>query len=408
MAKAAGDIEVRGPSAWWGGPLDVERLSVRSVAHVVHSARKVAMGRGNAYQGIVETPRVQSAFSVVERAAAFAGKSTFAPLSTFFQCRDGWVRLHANYRHHAKIIEETLGSCTPADVTEVVAAERAIDVEAAVVAGGGVAAAVRSVVEWATSGAGQALRSEPLLNIVVTGDRQALPQGGELPLQGIKVVDLTKAVAGPVATASLAALGAHVVRIDSPVFPEDPFLDKLLNREKDRVVLNFGVDSELDSLRELLSKCDVVVSSYRPGALARYGLDPESLRALNPTAIIASLSAWGLSGPWADRRGFDSIVQAACGLSELYGNRDGQNYTPGALPVQALNHAAGFHLAGAVMQGLAKRAEVGAVTIDTSLARVAWELHQLRREETGAVIDVTSSATDVEPQWRLPVATTTI
>lgn len=410
MVKAAGDIEVRGPSKWWGGPLDVERLAVRSVAHVVHAARKVAALRGDVYNAVVETPRVQSAFSVLERAAASSGVSLNGPLSNYFACADGWVRLHGNYRQHAAIIEETLGACTPADVTEVVAGERAIDVESAVIAAGGVAAAVRSALDWATSGPGQALRGEPLLRITVNGQVRALPAGGALPLTGVRVVDLTRVVAGPVATATLAALGAHVVRVDPPESPESPVVDRVLNAGKERVCLDLAVDDQLAVLKELIGQCDVVISSFRPGALARFGLDPASLRTLNPGVVIASLSAWGTQGPWAVRRGFDAVVQAACGLAELYGQKPDPSAAPfgvpGVLPVQALGHAAGFHLAGAIMQGLVKRTQVGAVEIETSLARVAWELHQLRREEVTQVIDVTMPVVDSVPVWQLPITTT--
>lgn len=103
-------------------------------------------------------------------------------------------------------------------------------------------------------------------------------------------------------------------------------------------------------LDALLASADVVLLGYRPGALARVGLDPVALRERHPDLVVAALSAWGEAGPWGRRPGFDSIVQATCGIADACGE-DGR---PGALPVQALDHASGYAMAARVITLLAR------------------------------------------------------
>ncbi|HST65682.1 MAG TPA: CoA transferase, partial [Mycobacteriales bacterium] len=183
-----------------------------------------------------------------------------------------------------------------------------------------------------------------------------------------RVLDLTRVIAGPVATRTLALWGAAVLRVDPPGLPEIEWQHLDTGAGKRTTVL----DVRSERFAALAAEADVLVHGYRPGAL---DLDP--LLAANPSLVVASLSAWGAAGPWAGRRGFDSIVQAASGIA-LIESADG--VTPGALPAQALDHSAGYLLAGAVWQLLRRRAaEGGGWSVSTSLARVAHELLRLDR-----------------------------
>ncbi len=177
-----------------------------------------------------------------------------------------------------------------------------------------------------------------------SGDAAPRPwrDGGAAPLAGIRVLDLTRVIAGPVATRDLAVAGADVLRIDSPRLPEAPWQHLDTGHEKRSALMDLDDPSDRMRFEELLSTADVVVHGYRPTALARYGLDPQSLRERFPGIIVAQLSAWGTDGPWGDRRGFDSLVQAASGIAVL---ESGDGATPGALPAQALDHATGHFLA---------------------------------------------------------------
>lgn len=177
------------------------------------------------------------------------------------------------------------------------------------------------------------------------------------------MLDLTRVIAGPVATRTLGLWGADVLRVDPPGLPEIEWQHQDTGAGKRTTVL----DVRSDRFASLAAAADVLVHGYRPGAL---GLDP--IIAANPSLVVASLSAWGAAGPWAGRRGFDSIVQAASGIAMIE-SPDGT--TPGALPAQALDHSAGYLLAGAVATLLRRRAdEGGGWSVSTSLARVAHEL----------------------------------
>jgi crotonobetainyl-CoA:carnitine CoA-transferase CaiB-like acyl-CoA transferase len=204
-----------------------------------------------------------------------------------------------------------------------------------------------------------------------------------LPAAGLRVLDLTRVIAGPVATRFLAALGADVLRVDPPHLPELPghIHEGLLGKRS--ALLDASTAAGLQRLHELLAGADVLVHGYRPGALDRFGLDGESLAARHPGLVIVSLSAWGTSGPWGDRRGFDSIVQAATGIA-LIESPDGT--TPGALPCQLLDHATGYLAAAAALEGVRRQKKHGGThAFGLSLATTAaWLLAQPRTAPTVA------------------------
>jgi CoA-transferase family III len=306
----------------------------------------------------------------------------FAPLSRFWQASDGWVRTHANYPWHRAALLRALGC--PGEVegeaegeAEAVAAAiagcRALDLAELVVAAGGIAAAVRSPAEWAASPQGQA---GPLVSGGRIDDAPARHRApSALPAEGIRVLDLTRVIAGPVATRYLAALGADVLRIDPPAYPELPLhaVDGLLGKRS--ALADFGTRDGLRILHELLDGADVLVHGYRPHALDRFGLAPAVIAERHPGLVVVTLSAWGDSGPWGDRRGFDSIVQAATGIA-LAESDDGER--PGVLPCQLLDHGTGYLCAAAALGSLAAQLSGGGTHVRSlSLARTStWLLSQ--------------------------------
>ncbi|NEA42700.1 hypothetical protein G3I42_26225, partial [Streptomyces sp. SID11385] len=197
--------------------------------------------------------------------------------------------------------------------------------------------------------------------------------GGGLPLAGVRVLDLTRVLAGPVATRTLALLGADVLRIDPPGMPElaDQQADTGLGKRS--ALLDLADCAGLRRFEELLAEADVVVTGYRPGALERFGLTPDGLAARRPGLVLAQVSAWGRSGPWGQRRGFDSLVQVATGIAAIEANREGR---PGALPVQALDHGTGYLLAAGVLRALTEQTRTGGSRlVRLALARTAaWLL----------------------------------
>lgn len=288
--------------------------------------------------------------------------SAFAPLSAFFEASDGAVRTHANYPWHREALLRSLGLSAHAQHDDVVRAIR--DQEAAAFvdrlrAFDGVGAQVAS----APPPELVALAREP----VVTASRTpsgAAPVRGDVdaPLRGVRVLDLTRVIAGPVATRTLAFFGADVLRVDPPQHREVAWQHLDTGAGKRSIVLDVGDPR----FARLVADADVVVSGYRPGALASRGFDARAWQRLAPGRVLAELSAWGPGGG----RGFDSIVQAATGISMIESTGGGR---PGALPVQALDHSAGYLIAAAIMDALRTR-DLGGMRLETSLVRVAAEL----------------------------------
>ncbi len=226
-----------------------------------------------------------------------------------------------------------------------------------------------------------------------------------MPAAGVRVLDLTRVIAGPVCSRYLGALGADVLRLDPPHLPDlEPGTpaDTLLGKRS--AFLDLRDDAGAHRLEGLLSRADVVLLGYRPGALARFGLAPEELADRHPGLVIAQLSAWGYTGPWAERRGFDSIVQAASGIAAVEGDAD---LTPGALPCQLLDHGTGYLTAAAVLDALAEqRADGGTHLRRLSLARSAhWLLEGSSEDREDAVASAPDPSFDIDaPPWHEPGA----
>jgi len=369
-ARAVDALEVHGTGAWLGGPLAVDDLAVAATAAALLAASELAQARGAA-RPTVELSAEHAALSftserhmLVDDRAAGAG---FAPLSRLVRClHGGWARTHANYPHHAAALERALAidlarSTDPVATLEAAAGLLdAIALEDAVFAAGGCVAALRTAQEWARHPAGRAIAAAPLVaweDSLATRSPRALGQAARAsrPAAGVRVLDLTRVIAGPVAGRTLAALGAEVLRVDPPSLPELPQQHLDTGAGKRTAVLDLA---DAHTRETLLAGADVVLMGYRPGALARFGLRSDDLAQRHPHLVQVSLSAWGADGPWAQRRGFDSLVQVACGIAAACADADG---APGVLPAQALDHATGHLMAGAALRALAGRARGEAV-----------------------------------------------
>jgi crotonobetainyl-CoA:carnitine CoA-transferase CaiB-like acyl-CoA transferase len=362
----------------WSSALPVGRLATDSVALASLALDLVLAARGGDPAGpvVVDGSRVASSFAS-DRVLRVDGErpDVWSPLSGFWRARDGWVRTHGNYPHHAARLATLLGLPEGADrdrVAGAVATRSAAELEARAAELGAIVAAVRGDAEWRAHPQAAAVAATPLVSATVAGPAspRPWPAPGPLPLSGIRVLDLTRVIAGPVATRDLAHAGAQVLRIDSPGLPEIGWQHLDTGHGKRSALLDLSASPR--RLEELLSGADVLVTGYRPGALARFGLDEATLAGRHPGLVTARISAWGATGPWAQRRGFDSIVQATTGIA-LRESRDGE--TPGALPVQALDHASGHLLAAAVAVALHRqRTAGGSPHVAVALARVAQEL----------------------------------
>jgi crotonobetainyl-CoA:carnitine CoA-transferase CaiB-like acyl-CoA transferase len=357
--------------------LPVADLATAAVTACVCAAAELAAVRGRPVTGPLRVNAARVATSFTGDRHLRAGDrsfSGFAPESALFPAADGWVRTHANYPHHLARLRAVLGD----DIAASIAARPALQVEAEVLAAGGLAFAARTREDWAMSAPGQAVAGLPLVDRhsfpAAVRAPHTLPSGPLLPAAGIRVLDLTRVIAGPVATRALALLGADVLRVDNPGLPELEGQHLDMDLGKRSTLLDLAQRADRAFFEELLDRADVVVTGYRPGALDRFGLSPDALLDRRPDLVIARLSAWGNAGPWADRRGFDSLVQVAGGIALWEGTVD----RPGVLPAQALDHGTGYLLAAAVLRALAARITIGGGhVVELALARTAKWLMDL-------------------------------
>lgn len=356
------------------GPVLPARLPVRQLARAtvgvcsLAAAELAARRAGGGIPAVrVDEGAVATAF-VSERHLRIDGRraTTFAPLSGFWRTSDGWVRTHANYPHHRARLLAALGmpeNSGPDALAAELAQRPAREIQETAYAAGALAvAAVRPE------------RSEiPLAGMSLTHNipshdttPRPLPPAA-LPAEGVRVLDLTRVIAGPVATRTLGLLGADVLRVDSPRLPEDPDAHADTGFGKRSTRLDLADPHDRGAFDALLARADVVVTGYRPGALDRYLTH-------RPGLIVAQLNAWGWTGPWADRRGFDSLVQAGTGIALTEASDDGH---PGVLPAQALDHGTGYLIAAGVLRALSSRFEAGTGHhLRFSLAGTAsWLLH---------------------------------
>ena len=295
------------------------------------------------------------------------------PVAGDYACADGWIRLHTNAPHHRAAAERVLGQVADrAAMASKVAPWNAGELEQAIVDAGGCAAQMRSWQAWQQHPQGLAVNAEDLVQRQTFETRADSPWLGSVarPLAGIKVLDLTRVLAGPVASRFLAGLGAQVLRIDSPTWNEPGVVPEMtLGKRCARLDLKTTEGRQV--FETLLRGADILFHGYRADALEHLGYTASELQTLVPGLIDVSLNAYGWSGPWRNRRGFDSLVQMSSGIAEAGMHWKGAS-VPTPLPVQALDHATGYLIAAAAVRALSTRLQHGiGGSARLSLARTA-------------------------------------
>lgn len=310
-----------------------------------------------------------------------------------YRARDGWIRIHANASHHRERALHGLGLPAGASREAVADCVRGWDAEALedwLVGAASCAAALRSPDDWRVHPQGVAVASEPLIVREMGTAVGAGPIGvmdRRLPLSGVRVLDLTRVLAGPVATRFLAAYGATVLRLDPPVWSE-PGMVPEVTVGKYCAGLDLKRPDGRARFAELLSGADVLVHGYRPGALQALGFGPREREDLCSGLVDVSLNAWGWSGPWCGRRGFDSLVQMSTGIAYA----GGAEIAPRPLPVQALDQATGYLMAACALRGLFLRREQGRGSRwRVSLARTARLLSECKSGMSGTTLTPAAS-----------------
>ena len=294
-------------------------------------------------------------------------------LSGLYPAREQrWVFLHCNFPNHRVAALGVLG--LPADAGREAVARTVRDwdglaLEEAVHAAQGCAALVRTAAEWSSHPQSNALAALPLLEIQRIGD--APPESlapAERPLAGIRVLDLTRVLAGPTCARALAEHGADVLKVSAPHLPHSGDVEIDTGLGKLSTFLDLRREADTETLASLIrdGRCDVFSQSYRPGTLTARGFGPVQLAELRPGIVCVELSAWGSAGPWSGRRGFDTVVQCVSGMAMMQGGGG----APRIMPVSAIDYVSGYLMAFGAMVALERRVrEGGSWRVRVSLAR---------------------------------------
>ena len=386
------DVDVPGREPVLASSFPVATALQASLGAAALAAAQVGATRG----GPRQTVSVDALDAVREGAGRFVldGRTpeVWDKVSGLYACggdtHPGWVRIHANFAHHRdgalRLLGLPSGSQTErAQVALALRVWQAEDFEQAAADAGLVVAAVRRFDRWDAHPQSAAVAALPVVAVDRFGDAAPAPPGpplaaGQRPLQGVRVLDLTRILAGPVAGRTLAAYGADVMLVNSPHLPNIESIAET-SRGKLSVHLDLKTPAGRDTLRGLVRQADVFLQGYRPGALAALGFGPDELARLRPGIVCLSLAAYGDAGPWAGRRGFDSLVQTATGFNHAEAAAFGVA-EPRALPLQVLDYSAGFLLAFGAQAALLRRAQEGGCwQVRVSLARTAQWLRGLGR-----------------------------
>jgi crotonobetainyl-CoA:carnitine CoA-transferase CaiB-like acyl-CoA transferase len=392
LCRAAGfDDAVRRDLTFTGGePVLPSSFAVGTVAQAtIGGAALAAAALWRQRTGRRQSVRVDMRHAAIEfRSERYLRVDGKAPedhhdrIAGLYRCGDGrWARLHTNLPHHCSGLLELLGcDHDQAAVARALEGWQAEALETAAADAGLVVTACRSFAEWDRHPQGRAIAQLPLFSIEKIGD--APPQKLEAaarPLTGIKVLDLTRIIAGPVCGRTLAAHGADVLLITASHLPSMLPLVIDTGRGKLSATIDLRDADGRHALSVLARDADVFVQGYRPGALTARGFSPHDVARLRPGIVYASLCAYGYDGPWSPRRGFDSLVQTASGLNAAEADAFGAR-APMPLPAQVLDHATGYLLAFAVMAALHRRAvEGGSWHVRLSLAQTGYWLRGLGR-----------------------------
>jgi crotonobetainyl-CoA:carnitine CoA-transferase CaiB-like acyl-CoA transferase len=388
-AAALNDVTLSGEEPQLPSSFRVAAAAQASIAATGLAAAQIWQLRSGQSQGVAVDMRHAVVECRSERYLRVDGKGSpmaWDAIAGIYKTRDArFVRLHTNFPHHRDAVCKVLNCKAERD--DVQAALLQWDAEAfetAAYAGGCVVAMMRSHQEWVASPQARALAELPLLSIEKIGEAAPKPwPKGDRPLAGLRVLDLSRVIAGPVAGRTLAAYGADVLLISGPDLPFIPWLTIDNSRGKLSSFVELKSEQGRDVLRGLLASADIFSQGYRPRSIAALGFSPVDAAKINPGIVYVSLSAYGHAGPWAERRGFDSLVQTATGFNHAEGQAAGLD-GPKELPAQMLDHATGYLMAFGAMMAKARQArEGGSWHVRVSLARTGQWLWNLGRVADG-------------------------
>lgn len=338
--------------------------------------------------------------------------SPWGPIGGLHKTSDGYVRVHDSFPNHRDGARALLGcppDATREDLGTSISSWRSVDLESAAFDSNIVMSALRSYKEWDVLPQARAIADFPILLRKLSDGPVGLPKemlnaNPDKCLRGLRVLELSRVIAAPLAGKTLAVHGADVLWVTSPNLPDLPAIDREFGRGKRTIQLDLTSEVDRDNLSTLLDDAHVFIQGFRPGSLASRGLSPEELakRSDGRNIICANMSAYGPHGPWATKRGFDSLMQTCSGMNVSEAEHFGAGEAARPTPCQVLDHASGYFLSAGILAALHKQVtEGGSWEVNVSLAGVMKYLRSLGQLEgrTGfAVKDYTCTA-DVPSEY---------
>jgi crotonobetainyl-CoA:carnitine CoA-transferase CaiB-like acyl-CoA transferase len=395
------------PSSFKLGHLAQSSISLSALTAALFHSRRV----GGAIPKVIVALQHACVEFKAERLYSIAGAekpALWGPIGGLHKTADGYVRIHDGFPHHREGAKKLLGCSESADRAEVASKAlewKAVELETAAVEAGLPIAALRSFAQWDALPQSSAVSNTPIIIRKLAPGKPYTPPANPAPdkcLRGIKILEMSRVIAAPLAGKTLATHGADVLWITSPNLPDLPITDREFGRGKRTIHLDINNPTDKATFFTLANSADVFVQGFRPGALAGKGLSSITISSQNPNGmIIANMSAYGSSGPWAGRRGFDSLVQTCSGMNVSEANHFGDPDVPAQpTPCQALDHAGGYLIAAGINAALYKRAtEGGSYEVEVSLAGVMKYLRSLGQYEGKTGFD----CADYERQEDVPV-----
>jgi crotonobetainyl-CoA:carnitine CoA-transferase CaiB-like acyl-CoA transferase len=295
----------------------------------------------------------------------------------FHKCADGrHVFLHPSFPESTKRLLRVL-DCpdTPDAVRETVAKWRALDLENAVADAGACAGMARTPAEWDESVQGRILAARPVVEIMQIGESKPEPFGkGAMPLSGVRVLDLTRVLAGPTCARTLAQYGAEAMVISSPNLPSVPYFVTDTGHGKRAAFVDLATEDGRVRLRELVRDADVFSQGYRQGALERLGFGPAALVQARPGIVVTEINCYGHEGPWRGRPGWEQLGQTVTGMAVVHGGAEGPKLLPGAVT----DYTTGYLAAFGTLVALQRRALYGgSYLVRVSLSQTAMWIRGL-------------------------------
>jgi crotonobetainyl-CoA:carnitine CoA-transferase CaiB-like acyl-CoA transferase len=409
--ERAGEVEITGGTdPILPTPFRISETSTATLAAVGLAVSDLWELRAGRRQGIAIDTRQATASlrsgSYIRLDGAVVSNARNGVMGSYPAKNGRWSYVHANFPNHRAAALKVLGVPEePEAVRKAVAQWDALELEEAIIAAKGAGGMVRTIEEWKQHPQGIAVASLPLMEIVKIGDSppEPLPEG-DRPLSGIRVLDLTRVIAGPTCARTLAEHGADVLKISGAHLPSLGRQEYDTGHGKLSAHLDLREEKDKEILRGLIRDADIFSQGYRPGTLAGRGFSPEALAQMRPGIVAVSLSAFSHVGPWASRRGFDTVIQSVSGIKHRQGEVfPGTAPGPQFYPVSAIDFLTGYLMAFGAMVALARRArEGGSWLVRISLAQVGRWLIERGQVPEAELRDVPKEFTPAElERWSM-------